>query len=67
MHGATIKNTRQQLTKNLTMLLFDFTNSTCLQRVKTEIKLWFKKEKNKCYAKQTGEQSISKTEKNYLS
>jgi len=35
---------------------------------KTEIKLWFQKGKNKCYAKQTCEQSISKTEKkNYLS
>jgi hypothetical protein len=59
--------TRQQLTKNLTMLLFDSTNRTWIRRVKTEIKLWFQKEKNKCYAKQRGEQSISKTEKNYLS
>jgi hypothetical protein len=49
------------------MLLFDFTNRACLRRVKTEIKLWFQKEKNKCYAKQTGEKCISKTEKNYLS
>jgi hypothetical protein len=49
------------------MLLFDFTNRICLQRDKTEIKLWFQKEKNKCYAKQTHVQSISKTEKNYLS
>lgn len=49
------------------MLLFDFTNRTCLRRVKTEIKLWFQKEENKCYAKQRGGQSISKTEKNYLS
>jgi len=54
---------RQQLTKNLTMLLFDFINRICLWRDKTEIKLWFQKEKNKCYAKQTCEQNISKTEK----
>lgn len=29
--------------------------------------MWFQKEKNKCYAKQTSKQSTSKTEKNYLS